>query len=83
MTNGGDRSDGGEGIPTEVRERAIMINKETTMIHDINNINKEYLRNNTQAKLKGKFHQQQWDTASKPILDGGQGKKVIDKTQRY
>ena len=72
----------GEGITTEIRERARMMTRETTMIID-NNTNNDYLRNNTQAKLKEKIHQQQWDIASKPILDGGQGRRVFDNTQRY
>ena len=72
----------GEGIATEVWERARMMNMETTMIY-INDNSNEYLRNNTQAKLRRKFHQQQWDTASRPILGGGQGKKVFDNMQQY
>ena len=72
----------GEGIATEIRESARMMTRETTIIIDNNNIN-NCLRNNTQARLKGKFHQQQWDIAIESILDGGQGRRVFDNTQRY
>ena len=83
MTKGGMDQMVGEGIiATEIRKRARIMTGETTMIIDNNN-NDNYLRNNTQAKSKIKFHQQQWDIASKPILDGGQGKRVSDNTQRY
>ena len=33
--------------------------------------------------IKEKFHQQQWDTAIRPILDGDQGKQIISNMQRY
>ena len=57
----------GEGIATEIRERARMMNRETTMIIDNKN-NNDYLRNNI---------------AREPILNGGQSKRVFDSTQRY
>ena len=47
----------GDGIATEIRERARMMTGEDTMIIDNKN-NNDYLRNNTQAKLKRTFHQQ-------------------------
>ena len=72
----------GTGIVREIRERARMMTRETRMIIDNKN-NNDYLRNNIQEKLKGKFHQQQWGIASEPILDGSQGKRVFDSTQRY
>ena len=77
----------GERIALEIRERAIMMNVESTMMNDNNNNNNdrkdEYIRNSFQSRLKRKFHQQQWSTACDPILNGGQGKKLFDNTQKH
>ena len=75
----------GKGIAEEVRERERMRSKDSGASNRYNERIKdnEYLTNNTQAKLKRKFHQQQWNKASEPILDGGQGKKICYQTRHH
>ena len=57
MTNGRWDQIVGEGIAMVIRDRAIMMNKESTMIsennNNKNNQNNEYLRNNTQTGAYG------------------------------
>ena len=56
----------GMGIAEEVRERARMRSKAVEACNMYNKRIKDdkYMSNNTQAKLKRKFHQQQWNKAS-------------------
>ena len=75
----------GMGIAEEVRERARMRSKDLEACNGYNERIKDdkYMSNNTQAKLERKFHQQQWNKASEPILDGGQGKNICYHMRRH